>query len=375
MRRQAAWILIFGYMLSFLGAGAIDVRAPGAILIEQTTGTVLFEKAADEQMHPASVTKIMTLLLTMEAIDSGKITLDDVVTCSEKVSKMEGSKVFLSKGEKITVHELLKSIAVASGNDASVAMAEHLAGNEEAFVELMNRRAAELGMGNTHFENCTGLDVDIHLTTARDIAIMSRELLNHPRIFDYTTIWMDSLRDGAFMLANTNRLIRFYEGANGLKTGSTSVAKYCLSGTAKRADMQLIAVILGASTSDERFEDTTALLDYGFANYAVVHKDGQGANLQDIPVIKGMASTVGVAVRGTLDFVVEKGIEGAIEEKIFMAADLLAPVEQNQTVGEISYILSGQEIGKIRIIACDEVKKITIWHQFFVLAGQFLMIQ
>lgn len=234
---------------------AMELSAPSAILIEQSTGKVLFEKNADEQLPPASVTKVMTMLLVMEAVDSGKISFDDMVTGSENAKSMGGSTIFLDAGEQMSVYDLMKGVAVASGNDAAVALAEFVAGSEEGFVEMMNKRAQELGMTNTTFKNPNGLDTQGHLTTARDIAVMSAELLRHKRIFEFTTIWMDSLRDGKFTLANTNKLIRFYDGANGLKTGSTSIAKNCISASAMRNDMQLIAVVMAAPTSAQRFAD------------------------------------------------------------------------------------------------------------------------
>lgn len=377
-----AWILILSNLFFVTGVIAVGEKqipvsllTPSAILMEQTTGQILYEKDSHKKMPPASVTKIMTLLLTIEAIESGKISLDDIVICSEKVSKMEGSKVFLSKGEKISIRDLLKSIAVASGNDAAVAVAEFLCGSEDGFVTLMNQRAQELGMVDTHFANCTGLDNPQHLTTAYDIGIMSRELLKHEQIFDYTTIWIDSLRDGKFQLANTNKLIRFYEGANGLKTGSTSISKYCLSATAKRNDMQLIAVMLGAPTSTDRFEEAKGLLDYGFANYAVIHKKGTQENLGQISVLKGKQNMVKIGPKGGFDCIIEKGTEGKIKENISMAPDLMAPIEKDQTVGEITYRMGDKELGKVKIVTVEAVEEITIPYQFFEMLARLLMIQ
>ena len=250
---------------------ALDLSAASAVLMEKETGTLLYEKASHEKLEPASVTKVMTLLLIFEALDSGRVAKEDVVTVSAYAAGMGGSQVYLKEGEQMTVGELVKCITVVSGNDAAVAMAEYLAGSETAFVEQMNRRAQELGMGDTTFLNCTGLPAQGHVTSAHDIALMSRELvLHHPGIREYTTIWMDSIRDGAFGLTNTNRLVRFYQGATGLKTGSTDSALYCMSATAERDGMELIAVVMKSPTSADRFEDAKALLDYGFASYSLV---------------------------------------------------------------------------------------------------------
>ena len=251
-------------------AGAPAVEAGSAVLMEKETGTVLYEENAHDKLEPASVTKVMTLLLVMEAVDDGRLALDDMVTVSAHAAGMGGSQIYMKEGEQLTVRDMLKAVAVVSGNDCAVALAEHLAGSEEGFVALMNQRAAELGMEDTCFVNCTGLPAAGHLTCAYDIALMSRELiLNHPEIREFTTIWMDSLRDGQFQLSNTNKLIRFYEGATGLKTGSTDAAGYCLSATAERDGMELIAVVLKSPTSDQRFESAKSLLNFGFANYTL----------------------------------------------------------------------------------------------------------
>ena len=266
---------------------ALDLSAASAVLMEKETGTLLYEKASHEKLEPASVTKVMTLLLIFEALDSGRVAKEDVVTVSAYAAGMGGSQVYLKEGEQMTVGELVKCITVVSGNDAAVAMAEYLAGSETAFVEQMNRRAQELGMGDTTFLNCTGLPAQGHVTSAHDIALMSRELvLNHPGIREYTTIWMDSIRNGAFGLTNTNRLVRFYQGATGLKTGSTDSALYCMSATAERDGMELIAVVMKSPTSADRFEDAKALLDYGFASYTLVSVYPDSP-LAPIPVLLG----------------------------------------------------------------------------------------
>ena len=269
LKRAVCFLLMLSLFLS-VNTKAKDISAlssPSAILMDGYTGKVLFEKDADKKLPPASVTKIMTMLLVMEAIDSGQISFDDIVTVSENAAKKEGSHIFLAPNEQMSVRDLMKGVAVASGNDASIALGEYLAGSHEKFVEKMNLRAKELGMNNTHFVNCNGLDADGHLTTARDIGIMTVQLLKYPKIFEFTTIWTDTLRDGTFGLANTNKLIRFYEGANGMKTGSTSKAGCCISATALRDGMQLVAVIMGAPNSKERFSDASTLLNYGFGGF------------------------------------------------------------------------------------------------------------
>ena len=266
-----AALLLGNFAPSAKAAGEIEVSAKAVLLMEKETGEILYEKASHDKLEPASVTKIMTLLLVMEAMDSGAFTLESTVQVSARAASMGGSQVYLKEGEVMTVHDLLKAVAVASGNDASVALAEYIAGSESAFVERMNQRAAELGMEDTTFLNCTGLPAPGHLTSAHDIALMSRELiLHHPQIREYSTIWMDSLRDGAFQLANTNKLVRFYEGCTGLKTGSTDAAGFCVSATAERDGMELIAVVLGCPDKDARSRDAQALLNFGFATYTVM---------------------------------------------------------------------------------------------------------
>lgn len=271
MKRFIAILLIFCFLLptAALAKGIDELTSKSYILMDGQSGNVLLENNADEQLPPASITKIMTMLLAIEAIDSGKLKTTDIVSVSETAAIKEGSHVFLAPGEQISVDDLMKSIAVASGNDAAIAIAETLCGTQEKFVEQMNKRASELNMNNTKFINCNGLDTDGHVSCARDVAIMTFELLKHPKIFDYTTIWMDTLRNGTFQLANTNKLIRFYDGANGMKTGSTSKAGFCLSATAKRNGVQLIAVVMGAPSSKERFADASTLLNYGFQNYSL----------------------------------------------------------------------------------------------------------
>ena len=335
----------------------LGLNAKSAILMEESTGNILYESNPDERVPIASVTKVMTMLLIMEAVDSGKISLDDMVTVSENAMSYGGSTMFLETGEQLTVNDMLKGIAVASANDGCVAMAEHLAGSESAFVDMMNEKAKELGMENTHFMNTNGLDEDDHYSSARDVAIMSRELMKHETIFNYTSIWMDTLRGGKFQLANTNKLIRFYDGANGLKTGSTSKALCCLSAAAKRNDMQLIAVVLGAPTSAERFASAKSLLDYGFANYAVNTQITAGDEVQKIAVEKGVDKEVGVVAGESCSMLVKKGQEDNITKEIKIDETITAPIEAGQKIGTMTISRDGEVIADIDLNASSAVEK------------------
>lgn len=335
----------------------LGLNAKSAILMEESTGNILYESNPDERLPIASVTKVMTMLLIMEAVDSGKISLDDMVTVSENAMSYGGSTMFLETGEQLTVNDMLKGIAVASANDGCVVMAEHLAGSESAFVDMMNEKAKELGMENTHFMNTNGLDEDDHYSSARDVAIMSRELMKHETIFNYTSIWMDTLRGGKFQLANTNKLIRFYDGANGLKTGSTSKALCCLSAAAKRNDMQLIAVVLGAPTSAERFASAKSLLDYGFANYAVNTQITAGDEVQKIAVEKGVDKEVGVVAGDSCSTLVKKGQEDNITKEIKIDETITAPIEAGQKIGTMTISRDGEVIADIDLNASSAVEK------------------
>ncbi len=335
------------------------VSAPSAILIEQTTGQVLYEKDADKKMPIASVTKTMTMLLIMEAIDSGKIKYTDMVTTSEHAASMGGSQVYLEVGESMSASDMLKAIAVSSGNDAAVAMAEHISGTEETFVENMNKRAKELGAKNSHFINCNGLDeTEEHYSTARDVAIISAELLKHKGIEKYLTIWMDTLRDGTFGLSNTNKLIRFYEGANGIKTGSTSAAKYCLSASAKRNNMQLISVVLGAPSTAERFSSASKLLDYGFANYAIADNSSYKAKLPKIKVLGGTKENAKTEINGPLSAVVKKGNQDKITVKVNIEDSIDAPLKKGDKVGEAIFYVDDKELTRREVVAKEDVPKI-----------------
>lgn len=337
--------------------GEVPLSCTSAVLVEAATGQVLYENNADSPMPPASITKIMTMLLTMEAIERGDITYDDIVTASERAKSMGGSTIFLDAGEQMSVRDLLKGVAVASANDACVALGEYIAGSESAFVEAMNSRAKELGMENTTFYNTNGLDADGHLSTARDIAKMSCALLAHPDIYTFTTIWMDTLRNGAFQLANTNKLIRFYDGATGLKTGSTDGAGCCISASAKRGNLHLVAVILNAPNSKSRFADAKALLDYGFGTFDAYQGSLEGTVLCTIPVKKGTLPLVEGMVESSFSFIDAKSGLSGIEEIALPIEELSAPVREGDVIGRISYRMNGTEIGSVRMIAKQTVEK------------------
>lgn len=349
-----------------------EVNCKSAVLMEQTTGKVLFELNPHEPYPPASVTKIMTMLLVMEAVDGGNLKMDDIVTASERAKSMGGSTIFLDTGEQMSVYDLMKGIAVASGNDACVAIGEHIAGSEAGFVEMMNNRAKELGMKNTQFVNTNGLDDDRHLTTAYDIALMSRELLKHEKIFEFTTIWTDSLRNGAFDLANTNKLVRFYEGANGLKTGSTSKAGFCISATAKRDGMQLIAVIMGSENSNIRFASAKSLLDYGFANYSIAMPAEDCKIDQSVKVRKGISDIVMPDIKAGFQALVEKSRKNDVESKIELLNEVTAPVKRGDELGKIVFLLDGKSIGECKLIARNDVARKTLFEVYSDLFSQWI---
>lgn len=343
-----------------LAPAAPEVDAAACLLMEKETGTVLCENNAHDKLEPASVTKIMTLLLVMEALDQGQLKLEDMVQVSARAASMGGSQVYLKEGELMSVNDLLKAVSVASGNDAAVALAEHLAGSESAFVERMNQRAAQLGMTDTCFVNCTGLPAAGHLTCAYDIALMSRELiLKHPSIRNYTTIWMDTLRDGAFQLSNTNKLIRFYEGATGLKTGSTASAQFCISATAERDGMELIAVIMKSPSGDIRSEAAKALLNYGFANYTLMDVY-PGQALPPVEVLLGEQSQVQPVLSQTSRILVEKSRLNQVESRLDLCENVEAPVEAGQKLGEMVVTVGDETLQTIPIVAGQEVARVTV---------------
>ena len=339
---------------------ALDVPAPAAVLMEKETGTVLFAKNAHEKLEPASVTKVMTVLLVMESIASGSLKETDTVTASAHACSMGGSQIWLKEGEQMSVGDMLKAVCVVSANDCAVALAEQVAGSEDAFVEKMNRRAQQLGMTDTCFKNATGLPAAGHVTSANDIALMSRELiLHHPQIRRYTTIWMDTLRDGKSGLVNTNKLIRSYPGATGLKTGSTDSALYCLSGTAERNGMELIASIMKAPTSPQRFESAKTLLNYGFSTYAV-KKIGVKRTLPPVPVELGAQTTVQPVLQQS-SLLVKKDQAAGLKETISLKKSVRAPVSRGARLGTLTVTAGGKPVKKVPILAGEAVAKITWW--------------
>lgn len=338
---------------------AFSVNAKSAVLMEVYTGTVLFDQNSDEKLPPASITKIMSLLLIMEAVDSGKISLSDTVTASEHASSMGGSQIWLEVGETMTVDELLKAAVIASANDATVALGEKISGSEEEFVRQMNKRAKELGMNDTEFKNCTGLDAEGHLTTAHDIALMSAELIKHDLIKKYSTVWMDTLRDGESELVNTNKLVRFYSGTTGLKTGTTSNAGYCLSATAERDNTSLVAVIMSAPSSNDRFANAKKLLDYGFANYKYICVSPEK---KEYPAIVKDANepTVNLVPSGSLSLLFKKGNSQEITQEPQIDENITAPVKKGQKLGKIIVSSDNVQLGSIDLICSEDLDKISL---------------
>ena len=383
MRMKKLWVvlsilLLLSTLVWGVSAEGLDVQAKSALLMDVATGTILYEKNAHEPLPPASVTKVMTMLLIMEAIDSGAVSYSDTVTTSETAAAKGGSQVFLKVGETMSVSEMLKSIAVSSANDCACAMAEHIAGSEAAFVERMNERAKELGLNDTHFVNCTGLDdgpdAANHRTSAHDIAVMSRELLaRHPDITKYTTIWMDTRRGGAFGLSNTNKLIRFYPGATGLKTGFTSTAGYCLSATAKREDLELIAVVMGCESSQKRSADCKTLLDYGYANYSVVRpglKEGR-----TVAVHLGKEATVPVELVDRREILVDKAKRTSLSAKVELVQMVPAPVKKGQNLGTIKVYADEKMLIQLPLVAGAAVEKLSFWDVYKIVLRRVALAQ
>ncbi|MBQ3490640.1 MAG: D-alanyl-D-alanine carboxypeptidase [Clostridia bacterium] len=373
--------LCFTVLLPVKAQSAAEAAAPvypgepdalSCILMDAGTGTVLYEYHADTALPPASVTKVMTMLLIFEAIDGGMLNRTDVIRVSETAAEMGGSQIYLAPGEEMSVDDLLKGLIVASANDAAVALAEAICGSEEAFVVRMNERAAELGMKNTHFENTNGLDdtTENHVTSARDIAIMSRELMRHETVFEYTTIWMDTIRGGTFGLSNTNRLVRFYQGATGLKTGSTSKAKFCISATAERNGLSLIAVVMGSPTRDARNALAASLLDFGFANYGCYRSPAQ--SMPEVRVTGGVGNTL-TSVKEDFSVTLEKGKMADVEMRVDIPEKLQAPIAKGEKIGTVTYLSGGKEIGTADILAEHGVEKITFFSLFPKLFAWFLM--
>ena len=370
--KRTGWILVLVCMLVGLlpfqaRAAAPEVAAKSALLMDVATGTVIYESNSHEPLAPASVTKVMTMLLIMEAIDSGKIRWEDMVTASEAAAAKGGSQIYLKVGETMSVADMVKSIAVSSANDCACAMAEHLAGSEASFVEQMNARAKELGMENTHFVNCTGLDdseeAKEHKTSAYDIALMSRQLLKyHPDIKKYTTIWMDTVRNGGFGLSNTNKMIRFYSGATGLKTGFTSGAGYCLSASAQREGMELIAVVMGCESSQIRFAACKSMLDYGFANFAVI--EPELPEEATVPVKLGHEETVAAVPGNTDALLIDKAQRGMVTTQITLEETVTAPVSKGQRLGTMTIKAGEQTLAEIPLVAETAIERLS-WGDMF----------
>lgn len=339
----------------------VEIKAKAAVLMDASTGKVLMKYNENEKLCPASVTKIMPLLLVVEAIDSGKIKLNDVVTVSANAASKGGSQIWLKEGEQMTVDDLLKSTAVYSANDACTALGEYVSGSEDAFVAALNQRAAELGMKNTNFENCTGLDDTTvnHLTTALDVAIMSRELLKHEMIINYTTIWMDSVRGGETELVNTNKLVRFFEGTTGLKTGTTSKAGCCVSASAKRNGTHLIAVVLGSENSSDRFETAKSMLNWGFSNYTTVTPVIDPSLIPSVAVIGGVEESIMPVIPKPDAVLIQKGKEGEIKQSIDLAVNVAAPIEKGQVLGTVTFTSGEETLGEYKLVAPDFVKQLT----------------
>lgn len=345
---------------------ALDLKAKSAILIEQGTGRVLYEKDSSTKSAPASITKIMSLILVFEAIDNGALTYDTILTCSDSVAALGGSQIWLEPGETMSVHELLKAVCVVSANDATVMLAEAVAGSEESFVALMNDKAKELNMNNTNFVNCTGLDAENHYSCALDVALMSAELLKHEKVTEYTTIWMDSLRNGESELVNTNKLVRFYEGCTGLKTGTTSGAGYCLSASAKRDGLSLIAVVMNGETSKDRFAAAQKLLNYGYAHYKNMEIVPSNEEFS-VKVNKGTVDSLKLTAEGTLYALVKKSEKGEITSQVMLPDSVKAPIKKGDKIGEIVYSINDREIGTIELLSDKNIEKKTVFSSFVTL--------
>lgn len=343
----------------------LEIKAKSAILMEVNTGKILYEMNADEVLPPASITKIMSLLLVMEAIDRGDMSVEDVITASEHACSMGGSQIWLEPGESMTVDELLKAAVIASANDATVALGEQIAGSEEGFVAMMNARAAELGMTNTKFMNATGLDAEGHTSSAHDVAIMSCELIRHDLIKNYSTVWMDTLRDGESELVNTNKLVRFYEGTTGLKTGTTSGAGYCLSATAQRNGLELAAVIMSGDSSQDRFEGAKKLLDYGFANFSYSEIEPELENRLALKVKGGVKPQICVRAKEKFGALLKKSEVADVTQKTTLIDELSAPIKKGDTVGRIDFYSGDEQIGSVDIVANENVDKMTFMVAFW----------
>ena len=364
-KRIVSFILIFAVLIVPTGVFAkaekpsLNLNAPAAVLMEAETGKILFEKNKDDKRACASITKVMTLLLVMEALENGQIKLTDTLTASEHAASMGGSDIWLEPGEKMKVDDLIKATAVASANDAAVVLAETISGSEDAFVAEMNKRAKTLGMKNTAFKNCNGLDEKGHLTSAEDVAIMSRELIKHKKIFDYTSIWIDNLRGGKTQIVNTNKLLKSYDGITGLKTGTTGEAGCCITATAQRKGLSIIAVVLGGKSGKERFKDAADLLDYGFANFTVEKLKLPKEATQDVKVEGGMSDTLKLVCENPGNAVIGKTASEKLSSECKIKKDIKAPVKKGDRVGEVNYYLNGEVIKTCPITAGNSVEEMS----------------
>ena len=366
-------VIICGCGVTVCAVSADEITAPSAVLVEAETGKVLFDKDCHQVRACASITKVMTMLLVLEAIDEGKIKMEDNITASAHAASMGGSDIWLEEGEVMSVHDLIKATMVASANDAAVALAEEVAGSEDAFVEKMNEKAKKLGMNETTFKNCNGLDEEGHLTSAYDVAIMSRELIKHEEIFEFTSIWMDYLRDGKTQIVNTNKLLKSYKGITGLKTGTTSQAGSCISATATRDGLTLVAVVLGSATGTERFSDASALLDYGFANYCI-YTPKFDEDIPEIAVINGMQPDLKAEANISGNFVIEKGKSKEVTYKLELSEQVEAPVNKGDKVGTLTFYLGKDKLREYPVVANHIVDKMTFSSVFSMLFKCFVMM-
>jgi len=382
MIKKLSLALIIAIIFTAIPVFSVDVNAvteetitaPSAVLMETSSGKILFEKNPHEQRPCASITKVMTMLLVCEAIDNGKLRLDDTITASAHAASMGGSDIWLEEGETMSADDMIKATVVASANDAAVALAEHLCGSEEVFVEKMNEKASQLGMKDTVFKNCNGLDEDGHITSAYDVAVMSRELMKHEMIFDYTSIWLDNLRDGKTQIVNTNKLLKTYNGITGLKTGTTNDAGCCMAASAKRGDMSLVAVVLGCNSGKERFSDAAALLDYGFANFSVTQLKAPEDLPKTIKVENGMQGNIGIGCDVNASIVLDKNSSSKIVSKIDLPESIEAPVVSGQKLGTVTYSLDGNAVKSFEITALQDAEKISFASVFSVLLNSIISL-
>lgn len=382
MIKKLSFALIIAIIFTAIPVFSVDVNAvteetitaPSAVLMETSSGKILFEKNPHEQRPCASITKVMTMLLVCEAIDNGKLSLDDTITASAHAASMGGSDIWLEEGETMSADDMIKATVVASANDAAVALAEHLCGSEEVFVQKMNEKANQLGMKDTVFKNCNGLDEDGHITSAYDVAVMSRELMKHEMIFDYTSIWLDNLRDGKTQIVNTNKLLKTYKGITGLKTGTTNDAGCCMAASATRGDMSLVAVVLGCNSGKERFSDAAALLDYGFANFSVTQLKAPDDLPKTIKVENGMQKNIGIGCDINSSIVLDKNSGSKIVSKIDLPESIEAPVASGQKLGTVTYSLDGKAVKNFEITALQHAEQISFASVFSVLLNSIISL-